>query len=607
MARGGVTVKKECLVLLLIGLLSTGYAQKHFITVLMENYSPASLQLYFTTFDEAASVIVSVSDPQFNQRVFVERMSTSTLTLDSKYMITGNQLSSKAVIVTSDVDISVFAFNVAANTVDSSPVLSIDELGTEYFVFTASPGPSESQFAVASAVGHTTFVNVSVSGSITYNGKFYTSGDTFSVSLEPQQAIQFQGSSDLTGTRVITSAPVAVFSGHKCFKGPSTTCDILFEQLYPVESWGRTFTVFPLANHTGDIIDIMAAETGTIVKANETEYVLLQGGHVQLTLQKSCVVTASKPVMISYSFQDRQGFYRYDPFLLSVPPNPLRREYYKFVTDAFYQNYIMIVSDASSVSEFYLNHKPLDQYMFTTKEMNGFKGLEVWLGKVGGQHEIYHTYSPFLVYVYGLETDVSYGYSLGQETKYEEEKNSPVLNCFPHGAEFHLPLSLVSEANLNVSDIHLEDPMCKGTLEGKFVVINIPINRCGSYILSEGEKTVYSNTVYGTVAESGVHRIEVPLKCEMAANESLEWSFHPQITDVVSQGHYNVSLKLYKTAAFADPITTFPYEVDLHGWLYVEFEVQADEDESLQILVESCKASSSLQDQEKNYNVIQQG
>ncbi|XP_077307883.1 uncharacterized protein LOC143927600 [Lithobates pipiens] len=605
-----VTVGRNAfLFFLLMGLLSSGYAQKEFVTLFMENFSPDSgayFILYLTTYDKAAVVNVSVSDPHFYQTVSIERNSTIPVTLDSQYMIYRNQISSKVVKVTSDAALSVFAFNSLNYTADAGLVLPVEDLGTEYYIFTPGPG-SYNQFAVANGAGNTASVNITFTGSVEFDGQPYNPGDTFSIFLEPQQAIHFQTFSELTGTKVVSSIPVAVFSGNKCHYGPTTKCDFIFEQLEPVHNWGTSFVVFPLANNSKDIIDIVAALPDTIVSVNQTEYSLQPGSHVNFFLEKSAFVTASQPVMVSYLFQDRTYPGEYDPFLVIVPPIQLSRKYYKFVTEALYNNYITIVSKASSDTGFYLDNKPLDQYTFTTNEINGFRSWEVSLGKVDRQHEVYHSYSAFIIYVYGLEVRVSYGYSMGQETKYPDGPvGPPGLNCLPNGGEFYLPLSLVTEAKLSVSDVHLEEPSCRGTLEGNFVVINVPFNRCGSKVLNEDEKIVHVNTVYGTVPGTEVHRIEIPLRCEMATNETFGFNFFPQVTNVVSQGQYLISLKLYQSEAFTDPITTFPYEVDLHGWLYVEFEVQSD-DEGFQIFVENCKASPSLENTQENYNVIQQG
>uniref|UniRef100_A0A803JX65 ZP domain-containing protein n=1 Tax=Xenopus tropicalis TaxID=8364 RepID=A0A803JX65_XENTR len=686
---------------------SSGQAQRHFITAFMEGYSNPTLQLYLVTYGEAATVTVTVSAPSFHQSVSVGRNSTALVSLDSQYMITGTQISSKVVSVTSDADISLIAFHTAASTADAMAVLPVEDLDTEYFIFTSGSG-QPNQFAVANGIYPTVLVTVTVSGSITYNGVQYGHGSAFSFSLGYQQVIQLQSPTDITGTRVVATSPVAVFSGNKCFTGINTACDVLLEQMHPVRNWGTFFPVFPLATHTNDIIDVMAANPDTIVivvtSQQSTQYHLQPGSHERLTLDSAALVHSSEPVMISYLFQDRKNG-QYDPFVTSVPPDPNTRKYYKFVTQSFYYNFLLVVSQAASPSEFYLDHQPLSSFPLNHMEINGFRAWEASLGKIDGQHEIYHSSSPFTIYVYGLEYIVSYGYSMGQETTYpgpsitspteeleiltspteepkrstspteeperstspteeperstspteepeiltnpteeperstspteeperstspteeperstspteeperstsptEEPESPQELHCFSGGAEFHLPLRLVSEAKLNVSDVHLQDPHCLGLQEGNTIIINIPFNRCGSNVHIKDGKTVYTNTIYGTVPGTSIHRIEVPVKCEMDMNETLGLSFHPKVTDVVSQSHYNVSMRFYQTDEFTDLVTTFPHEVDLHGSLHLQLKVESD-DTNLQILVEQCKASPSLEEREKGYSIIQHG
>eukprot|EP00079_Xenopus_tropicalis_P031949 XP_017945720.1 PREDICTED: uncharacterized protein LOC100489882 [Xenopus tropicalis] len=642
------TVRRNLpIVLLLLGLLGASQAQRHFITAFMEVPGNPTLQLYLVTYGEAAMVNVTVSAPSFHQSVSVGRDSTALVSLGQPYMISSNQISSKVVSVTSDADISLIAFHTDDATADAMAVLPVEDLDTEYFIFTSGSG-EPNQFAVANGIYPTVLVTVTVSGSITYNGVQYGHGSAFSFSLGYQQVIQLQSRTDLTGTRVVATSPVAVFSGNQCFRGINTACDVLLEQMHPVRNWGTFFPVFPLATHTNDIIDVMAANPDTIVivvtSQQSTQYHLQPGSHERLTLDRAALVHSSEPVMISYLFRERKNG-KYDPFVTSVPPVPNTRKYYKFVTQSFYDNFLLVVSQAASPSEFYLDHQPLSSFPLNHMEINGFRAWEASLGKIDGQHEIYHSSSPFTIYVYGLENVISYGYSMGQETTYpgpsitspteeperltspteeperltspteeperstsptEEPESPQELHCFSDGAEFHLPLRLVSEAKINVLNVHLQDPQCRGLQEGNTIILNIPFNRCGSNVHIKDGKTVYTNTIYGTVPGTSIHRIEVPVKCEMDMNETLGLSFHPKVTDVVSQSHYNVSMRFYQTDEFTDLITTFPHEVDLHGSLHLQLKVESD-DTNLQILVEQCKASPSLEETEKGYSIIQHG
>ncbi|OCU02866.1 hypothetical protein XELAEV_18008638mg [Xenopus laevis] len=469
MAPHRITARRDLLiVLLLLGLLGASQAQRHFITAFMEGHGIPRLQLYLVTYNEAATVNVSVLDPSFHQSVSIGRDSSSIVSLDIQYMIYGTGISSKVVSITSDADISLITFLTDNYSADAVSVLPVEDLDTEYFIFTQDSG-YENQFTVAN-------------GSLTYNGVVYGHGSSFSFHLGYQQVIQLQSSTDLTGTRVVATLPVAVFSGNKCFSGINTACDVLLEQMHPVRNWGTVFPVFPLATHSKDIIDMMAANPDTVVSVTtsqqNTQYSLQPGSHVQLTLDRPAIVNSSEPVMISYLFQE-QILGLYDPFLTSIPPIPKTRKYNKFITQSFYENVLLFLSQAASPSDFYLDHQPLSNFLLNSSEINGFQAWEVSLGKIDGQHEIYHSSSAFTIYVYGLGQFVSYGYSMGQETTHpgpsitnpteesvsltsptEEPDSHQELHCFSDGAKFHLPLRSVSEAKLNASNIHLQDPQC---------------------------------------------------------------------------------------------------------------------------------------------------
>lgn len=605
-------------------ILKPGQIQRKFVTAFMKNIyvnSKTTFQLYLVTCDKAATVTVTVPQPFFNKTIYIDQDSSSLMTLDYTYMITEEDVTSKVILVTSDVAISVYVFYTQILSADAMTCLPQEDLGMEYYIIT--PGEETSgqvsgtsrQFAVANGFEHEVQVHITVSGSITYNGISYKTGDLFTLQLENQQVIQFQSSDDLTGTKISSSAPVAVFAGHYCFKGISSKCDILVEQLKPVKNWGNVFAVFPFFAHTQDVISIVAGSPDTLViidsPESTTQHRLHEGDHVQITVDKIFLINATKAVMVSFLFQESRSTdlkYNYDPFITTVPPSLLGRKYYKFVTQSFYDNFIFIVSQASSDSDFYLDGKTLSSYPMNMKEFSGFKGWQVTLGKTEGQHEIYHKTSTFTLYVFGTEDRVSYGYSIGQGVPYPEQTQEPEcsIRCLPDVAEYILPYSLVSEAHLDVLDIHLKDPLCQAEKEKNHYLIKIPYNRCGSNVLYEDGRTFYANTVYGTIPDTDVHRIEIPVRCEMESNKSLELTINPKVNNVICKGYYNVSMKLYQSDTFTELVTLYPYEVDLHSNLHVELEIES-EDEELQVFIETLIASPSLEDTNKKYTVIHQG
>ena len=77
------------------------------------------------------------------------------------------------------------------------------------------------------------------------------------LSLFPCQ--QIQSSDDLTGVRILSSRPVAVFSGTMWTSvGVEFMGDHMVEQLPPVVSWGAEFYTMPVATRLqGDIFRII--------------------------------------------------------------------------------------------------------------------------------------------------------------------------------------------------------------------------------------------------------------------------------------------------------------------------------------------------------------
>ncbi|XP_056384099.1 uncharacterized protein LOC130277453 [Hyla sarda] len=608
--------------------LNPGQIQRKFITVFMQNIfrnSDTTFQLYLVTCDKAATVTVSVSQPFFNQTIYIDQNSSCQVTLDYTYMITEKDITSKVIMVTSDMAISVIAFYTAVVSADAMTCLPQEDLGMEYYIITPGdqtsgqvPGTSR-QFAVANGFEHDVQVHITVSGSITYNGISYTTGDSFTLLLKNRQVIQFQSSVDLTGTKISSSAPVAVFTGHTCYKGINSACDALLEQLHPKENWGKIFAVFPFFTHTQDVIKIIAGSADTLVTIDSpedtTQHSLQEAAHVTITADKILLINATKPVMILYLLQESHSTgitFSYDPFITTVPPSLLGRKYYKFVTQSVYDNFFLIVSEASSDSEFYLDGKPLSSYPTTVKKFKGFRGWQVTLGKTDGQYEIYHELTTFTLYIYGIGSTVSYGYSMGHDLLYPDplllfptQEVGCGLRCLPHGAEYTLPSSLLSEATLDVADIHLKDPLCQAELNDTNFLIKIPYDRCGSKILYEDGRAFYANTIYGTIPDTDVHRIEISVRCEMN-NNSLELIINPKVNNFICKSYYNVSMKLYHSNSFTDPVTLYPHEVDLHSSLHVEVEVES-EDEELQIFIETLTASPSLEDTNLKYTVIQDG
>ena len=87
--------------------------------------------------------------------------------------------------------------------------------------------------------------------------------------------IQEQDESDLTGTIINTSYPIAVFSGTSRAKvgdSRSNLEDMVVEQLIPVSSFGKSFAMVSVPDNTvNEVVKIVAKEPRTLVSVSRTD------------------------------------------------------------------------------------------------------------------------------------------------------------------------------------------------------------------------------------------------------------------------------------------------------------------------------------------------
>ncbi len=146
-------------------------------------------------------------------------------------------------------------------------------------------------------------------------------GPSFDINLPlAGDMYQYQATEDITGTLIESIAsgsngcfPIAVFSGSSNITFGSATCsggsyDPLFQQLYPVTTWGKNFGFIPSADYpNGNALRVMASEDNTTVYFNGVLTATLNAGDIypnafisNPTLYTGPVnITADKPVCVA--------------------------------------------------------------------------------------------------------------------------------------------------------------------------------------------------------------------------------------------------------------------------------------------------------------------
>uniref|UniRef100_K7F2S2 IgGFc-binding protein-like n=1 Tax=Pelodiscus sinensis TaxID=13735 RepID=K7F2S2_PELSI len=224
---------------------------REFITAFMQNDLQPTLssdfRLLITAYDPATLITISMKKPALRVSVQASAGQTVTVKIPPNAEMTGSTVFDNTVVVRADSDISVLLFNSKSNSADTTPVYPVHSLGTEYYVITPTVGTDRyREFAIVAWEGPTT-VEVYLKGAVIFQGKTHARGSKLTIKLEAHQAAQLQSPVDVSGTRIVSQKPVAVYVGHTCVTR-ATQCDHVSEQLLPVSSWGTSFIVPSLSS-----------------------------------------------------------------------------------------------------------------------------------------------------------------------------------------------------------------------------------------------------------------------------------------------------------------------------------------------------------------------
>lgn len=148
-------------------------------------------------------------------------------------------------------------------------LIPIHKLSTHYVVITTEPSSSfSSQFALAAIKNNT---SVSITFKMKQNiplyihGNSFLNGDAYTLTLDRFETYQIAHGTDLTGTVVQSSKPIAVFSGNDCnWLENIGYCDPLIEQVIPTAKLDNTYIVPPNSNDRNTKVLITAVDQSNI-------------------------------------------------------------------------------------------------------------------------------------------------------------------------------------------------------------------------------------------------------------------------------------------------------------------------------------------------------
>lgn len=394
--------------------------------------------------DKAVLEITAVEDAILTIE-YLGTTRSSSLTKGSRYnLIVDSQttdllhrfsgrVENKGIYISSTGDLSVYAFNERVRSADGTVVLPVGALGKDYLVtshferLTYSVNydgniDNESSLLVI-ATEDDTQIEITKSKSTT----------PISIKLNRGQSYQIKERYDLTGSRVRvigddanSCKKIAVFGGNKWTSVGNCggANDNLFQQAYPVTTWGQSFIHVALEGRTsGELVKVLASEDNTEVFVNGAARGTINSTKfltIDFDVNETTSITTSKPSSVTV-FSKSQGcnqigdpkYEQGDPFMITYSPNEQLLQEVDFSAlwlASIEVNYVNIIVPAGAQSKTVFDGNNIGSSFTQVPGNASFFYARLSIAK--GVHRLTNP-DGFIAYVYGFGYLESYGYAVG--------------------------------------------------------------------------------------------------------------------------------------------------------------------------------------------------
>ncbi len=390
----------------------------------MKNYLSPTPTVYISS-DVATSGTISIPGQGFTQNYTVAANSTTSIVLPvgSAQVTTNQTIESKAVHVVANDPVTVYALNYESHSSDASIVLPTTTLGIEYYTVNVTPsigtGSSTATPTQFMVVGTQNGSQIEITPSVATDGG-NAAGVPFTITLNQGETYQVKATGgDLTGTYIRSLGgceKFAVFTGAECTNvGGCPYCDHLYEQLYPVSTWGMNYATSPYQTRSADIYRIVASQNGTNVTINGGAPITLNAGaYNQQTLSPASFIQADKPIMVmQYSRGGDCDGANADPFIINLSPVEQTLDnitFNAFNSSVISSYFVNIISKTSTKNLVTLDGAPIGGFFSTIPSNPTYSHARRPI--TTGNHTIAAD-SGVVAYVYGYGSYESYGYVAG--------------------------------------------------------------------------------------------------------------------------------------------------------------------------------------------------
>jgi outer membrane autotransporter protein len=195
---------------------------------------------------------------------------------------------------------------------DMTYLIDGSRLGTSYFTL-GYQNLSADQISVQATVDNTV---------VTFTPK---GAPAFDITLNAGQTYMYTANTNLTGSRVTSNNPIAVFSGNRCTNIPTgvSACDHIVEQMPPTDALSSSYLLAqtPRTGTLGNVFRAVATDDATELRVNGTVVATLNTGEFfEGRVAGGITVDGSKPILVGqYLIGQGQAGSNTDPAMTIVP------------------------------------------------------------------------------------------------------------------------------------------------------------------------------------------------------------------------------------------------------------------------------------------------
>jgi hypothetical protein len=377
------------------------------------------------------------------------------------------QVEDLGIYVFSDGNIAVHAFNFRERSADGTVILPLSSLGKEYFITAhheefapdVNPGSNvnyESTMLVVAVEDDTEIEIVTTAPTI----NTIPPGAPINVKLNKGQSYQIKAKGDLTGTRVRVLGSqdgdcknIAVFGGNKMTAigrdCGGTTGDHLFQQAYPVFSWGMEYIHMAFKGRSsGEMVKVLASDNNTEVFINGvSQGKINRGKFLTFNFGEDEVVNirGSKPIAVTTfaksqwcNIQNGPFASNGDPTMVTLSPNNqlIKKVAFSAVkVVGIVNHYLNVIAKRGTESLTFLDGVNVGNQFQPVPGNSDFSYARIEISQ--GPHTLSNL-EGIIGYVYGSGFIESYGYSAGAslanlnfrtEVDYEFEVEGDKVAC----------------------------------------------------------------------------------------------------------------------------------------------------------------------------------